>query len=225
MTSDGDNESIITFGRSVNLGSSNAQLRFGNNNISFPESTEQSLDIINYDTGNLNFYLNPGGAGTGSFNWFKPSLGKIMTLTSSGNLGINDSSPTSRLSVVGDAQVSGATTIGGATSIGGNLVVSGNSTLNQTIINGNVGILTNSPAYNLQVGRNPSSSNGVGISSLGNIIASGNIIAQNSSISGVVTSINGFTSNVGNSPVQISVSGNTIIFTVAGIGATYLTLS
>lgn len=219
LTSDGTNQSIITFGRSVNLTSNNAQLRFGNTNVSFPESTEQSLDIINYDTGNINFYLNPGGAGTGSFNWFKPSLGKIMTLTSSGNLGINSDSPTSRLSVSGNVQVSGTATIGT------NLVVNGNSTFNQTIFNNNVGILTSSPSYNFQVGRNPTTSSGVGISSSGTITASSTIIAQNLNVSGVVTATNGFMSDAGGSPVQISVSGNTIVLSVAGIGVTYLTLS
>lgn len=125
LTSDGSNSSIITFGRSVTLSSNNAQLRFGNTSGTFPDSTQQSLDVINYDTGNLNFYLNPGGAGTGSFNWFKPSLSKSMTLTSSGNLGINSNSPSSRLSVVGDAHVSGATTVG-------ILTVNQSLTVNQT---------------------------------------------------------------------------------------------
>lgn len=112
LTSDGSNSSIITFGRNVNLSTSNAQLRFGNTNGTYPSSTEQSLDIINYDTGNLNFYLNPGGSGTGSYNWFRPSLGLIMTLTSTGNLGINSSSPSSRLSVIGNATISGVATVG-----------------------------------------------------------------------------------------------------------------
>lgn len=112
LTSDGSNSSIITFGRSVNLSTNNAQLRFGNTSGTYPSSTQQSLDIINYDTGNLNFYLNPGGSGTGSYNWFKPSLGLIMTLTSTGNLGINSSSPSDKLSVVGDASISGVATVG-----------------------------------------------------------------------------------------------------------------
>jgi hypothetical protein len=114
LTSDGTNSSIITFGRSVTITSSstNGQLRFGNTSGSYPDSTEQSVDLINYDTGNLNFYLNPGGSGTGSFNWFKSGISKIMTLSSSGNLGINSSSPTSKLSVVGDAAISGVATVG-----------------------------------------------------------------------------------------------------------------
>lgn len=114
LTSDGSNSSTITFGRSVNItsNSTNGQLRFGNTSGSYPDSTQQSVDIINYDTGNLNFYLNPGGSGTGSFNWFKSGISKIMTLSSSGNLGINSSSPSSRLSVVGDVNISGVVTVG-----------------------------------------------------------------------------------------------------------------
>ena len=132
LTSNGSNSSIITLGRNVNIsvGSSNAQLRFGNTSGSYPSSTEQSFDIINYDIGNLNFYLNPGGSATAAFNWFKPNLGKSMTLTSSGNLGIGSDSPTSTLSVVGNANISGVTTSGsfignGVIPIGGIIMWSG----------------------------------------------------------------------------------------------------
>ena len=41
---------------------------------------------------------------------------------------------------------------------------------------------------------------------------------------GIVTAANGFTSGTG-TPVQISVVGSTLTFTVAGIGSTSLTLS
>jgi len=136
LTSDGSNASIITFGRSVNITSSstNGQIRFGNTNISYQDSTEQSVDIINYDVGNLNFYLNPGGSGTGSYNWYKSGLSKIMTLNSSGNLGINSASPSSRLSVVGNAAISGVATVGVLTAtnatVSGSLNVPGTAYIN-----------------------------------------------------------------------------------------------
>ena len=57
LTSDGSNSSILTLGRSGTPTSNNGQLRFGNTNGTYSYSTEQSLDPINYDTGNLNFYL------------------------------------------------------------------------------------------------------------------------------------------------------------------------
>jgi hypothetical protein len=239
LTSDGSNPSIITFGRSVTLTSSNAQLRFGNTNLSFPSSTEQSLDVINYDTGNLNFYLNPGGSGAGSYNWFKPSLGLSMTLNgTTGNLGINSASPSSRLSVVGDAQVSGAATIS-------NLTVQSTSTLSNVRSSGTVGIATNNPIYTLQVGNNPSLSNGVGISSSGNMRLSGIItagtvdsttiqttyISNNGNIkntgdinaAGIMTALGGF--STGDVPVQITVSGNDLIFTIIDVGSVILTLT
>jgi len=227
LTSDGSNSSTITFGRNVNLTTSNAQLRFGNTNPSFLYSTEQSLDIINYDTGNLNFYLNPGGSGTGSYNWFKPSLGIIMTLNGvTGNLGINSISPSSRLSVVGDAHVSGVVT-------SENLKVNGNTNLGITNLSGNlitsekIGINTSNPLYALQVGNNPSISNGIGISSSGNVYVSGIITSKSINVqdinsTGIITST-GFDSGYGIFNVQIL--SNTIIFNVPGVGSTSLTLS
>jgi hypothetical protein len=228
ITSDGSNSSIITFGRSVTLTTNNAQLRFGNTSPTYLYSTEQSLDIINYDTGNLNFYLNPGGSGTGSYNWFKPSLGLIMTLNGvTGNLGINSASPSSRLSVVGDAHVSGSTTVGNLNVTGSftptNLSVSGNSTFS-----GTVGISTNNPLTALQVGNNPAVSNGVGISSSGNITASGTISASqinssNISATGIITATNGFSCGLGE--FTFYVTGTELIITVPGVGSTTLTLS
>lgn len=220
LTSDGSNSSTITFGRNVSIASSNAQLRFGNTNGTYPFSTEQSLDVINYDTGNLNFYLNPGGSGTGSYNWFKSSLSKIMTLTSSGNLGIGSDSPTSTLSVSGSAYISGVTTTGALT-VNGALTPSSLSVSGTSVLTGTVGVATASPLYTLQVGNNPTTSNGVGISSSGSIVVSGNMTIA----SGIVTAPNGFTSGIGiTNPVKITVFGNTLTFTVAGVGATSLTL-
>lgn len=240
LTSDGSNSSTITFGRSATSTSNNGQLRYGNTSGTFPESTEQSLDLINYGNGNVNFYNNPGGVGVGSFSWFNPSLSKIMTLTSSGNLGINSISPTSRLSVVGNAQISGVTTLT-------NLTVLEFSTFNQNaVFNRKVAISTSSGLYDFQIGNDPTSSSGVGISSSGNIIASGTITCASATVnsglvysengftspsggltvSGIVTASNGFTSG-NNNPVQIIVDAitNELIFTVVGIGSTTLTLA
>jgi len=216
LTSDNSNSSIITLGRNIITTTNNGQIRFGNTDGTYLYSTEQSLDIINYDTGNLNFYLNPGGAGTGSYNWFKPSLGIIMTLTSSGNLGINSITPTSRLSIVGDAHISGVTTITGA--VTSNSIITGNGTFRNK-----VGIFTDSPFYDVQVGQNPLIQSGVGISSDGNLVASGKITSNNVSVSGIITSTGGFTSGVGTA-VQISVTDSQLTFTVPGVGSTVLTL-
>lgn len=226
LTSDGSNHSIITFGRSVSLTTNNAQLRFGNTDGTYSYSTEQSLDLINYDTGNFNFYLNPGGAGTGSYNWFKPSLGLIMTLTSSGNLGINSSNPSNRLSVVGNAHIAGVATVTGNL-ISGNLTAS-SVTSGSGTFNNKVGIFTGSPTYDLQVGNNPVSSSGVGISSAGDLktsgeVASSKVTTTNIVASGIITSTGGFTSGTG-SPVKISVAGSQITLTIPGFGSTVLTV-
>ena len=82
-------------------------------------------------------------------------------------------------------------------------------------INGNVGVATNNALYTLQVGSNPATSNGVGISSTGDIITSG-----------IITATNGFTSGIGvTNPVKISVLGNQLTFIVNGVGSATLTLS
>ena len=223
LTSDGSYESTITFGRNINFSANNAQIRFGNTNLAYPSSTEQSLDIINYDTGNINFYLNPGGAGTGSFIWFKPSLAKSMVLTSSGNLGINSDSPNNTLSVVGTADISGNVQVGGGLTVTGNLTPNNLTVSGNTVLSGTVGIATNNPVYTLQVGSNPSLSSGVGISSTGNIIASGTLTVPNINSIGIITATNGFISGIGTA-VQISTIGNKLFFTVAGVGQTSLTL-
>ena len=228
LTSDNSNSSIITFGRNVNLTTNNAQFRFGNTNPSYSYSTEQSLDIINYDTGNINFYLNPGGAGTGSYNWFRPSLGRLMTLTSSGNLGINSDSPTSTLSVGGNVTVSGVATITGNITVGSistlpSISVSGNS-----ILSGNVGISTNTSAYSLQVGGNPTLSNGVGIGSTGNIIASNSITGKSGTFtdslnvtSGNITASNLLTANTGKFNLSLTSDNITVSETLTVKNASF----
>ena len=207
LTSDGTNPSTITFGRDVNETVNNAQIRFGNTNISYPLSTDESLDIINYDAGNLNFYLNPGGSGTGDFNWISPSLSRMMILTSSGNLGINSINPSDKLSVQGNVYISGVATVGNSFTVN-DLNVS-----SDLILEGKLGVSTNSTpsSYDLQVGGNPSTE-GVGITSSGNIVASGNITA-----SGDITA-SGFVASSGN----ITASGD---LSVTNISANEISLS
>ena len=106
-------EAIVAVGRDITLTGSNGALRFGNTSGLYPSSTTKSLDIINYDTGNLNYYLHYGaaGVGTGNFNWlYGPDSSNIssplMTLTYGGNLGIGVTNPTSKLQVSGNVSVS-----------------------------------------------------------------------------------------------------------------------
>ena len=53
----------------------------------------------------------------------------------------------------------------------------------------------------------------------------GNTSLETLNVSGVTTSQGGFTSGIGvTNPVQITVSGNVLTFTVVGVGSTSLTL-
>ena len=57
------------------------------------------------------------------------------------------------------------------------------------------------------------------------VTVTGTTFTNNLSVSGVTTSVGGFTSGIGvTDPVQITVSGNVLTFTVAGVGSTSLTL-
>jgi len=218
VTSDGSNEAIITLGRSTTPSIDNGQIRFGHGNTlgSYPYSTDESLDIINYDTGNLNFYLNPSGLGT-AFNWLRTGSDIIMKLTSSGNLGINSDSPAEKLDVGGNIVASG--------SITGNTIVKDGGTSSQFLkADGSV----DSSTYLTTTG-DGSSLTGI----ITSIVAGDNITATTNSgittisstqnFAGIVTATQGFTSGTGGA-VIISVSGSILTFTVGGI-STSLTLS
>lgn len=63
-------------------------IRFGGNAPSSPLSGVNDLDVVNFDVGNLNFYLhegNPAGGTTGSFRWIDGQLDLVMAeLTNTG---------------------------------------------------------------------------------------------------------------------------------------------
>ena len=86
-----DSASIITLGRGAPTETTSGAIRFGNSLGSFPYSSSKSLDVINYDTGNVNFYLEAGtaGVGTGDFHWHRrKNTSRLMSLTYECNLGI-----------------------------------------------------------------------------------------------------------------------------------------
>ena len=93
-----------TNGMSTHSGS----LRYGNeSNESAPYSTRRSLDLINYDSGNINFYLNSNSISVGetgsAFYWHKGfNSSRLMTLTGiGGSLGVGTTLPLTKLHVVG----------------------------------------------------------------------------------------------------------------------------
>jgi hypothetical protein len=135
-------EAIVAVGRSTGLTGSNGALIFGNTAGIYPYSTEKTLDIVNYDTGNLNHYLHYGstGVGTGNFNWlYGPDASNpLMSLTYQGNLGIGVTDPTNKLEVLGNSSFTNNVFIAGNVDISGNLTVNGDVFLDEAELNVNV---------------------------------------------------------------------------------------
>ena len=120
-------ESQMVLGNSSAITGTNAAIRYNSNNASFPFSsgTPQSLDIINYGKGSINFYLEAGtvGLGTGDINFIRRSnFDELMTLTYGGRLGIGVTVPTDNLHVVGTSTVTGNSFAGGNISAGNNII-------------------------------------------------------------------------------------------------------
>lgn len=128
--------SAITIGSSVAINGDNAQIRYANNSISFPYSTHNSLDFINYGDGNINCYLQSGapGIGTGDFHWHNNDS-VMMSLTYEGNLGLGITNPSQRLNVQGISTFSDDAFFSGDVFISGNLTI---SSLNVSSMNTNV---------------------------------------------------------------------------------------
>ena len=90
-----------------------------------------TFDIVNNDTGDLNFILDAdSNSGTGDIRFLKTTSEK-MRLTNDGKLGIAITNPSHQLHVVGTSTVTGNTFIGGNLSIGGTF--SGKLALGQTL--------------------------------------------------------------------------------------------
>ena len=234
LTSDSE-YSVITFGENVSAVSDNGQIRYGYGNAlgDAQYSTEQSLDIINRGTDNLNFYLNPSGLGT-AFNWLTNASTRAMVLTRSGNLGINSTSPSDRLVVGGDASITGdLSVVGSGKSITTQKIVKvGGSSTEFLKADGSVDnssyMLVGTALTTVQQDTAPRlggtlNTNGQLITGIGTISLNGKISSSRANISGITTSQNGFTSGVGTA-VTISVVGSTLTFNVVGVGSTSLTL-
>ena len=153
-------ESTITVGTSESNLGSNAQIRYGNRTGSLVYSNDQSLDIINNGSGNINSYLQSGssGIGTGSFFWHK-GANRLMALTYEGNLGIGKTDPTEKLNVQGTSFFSDAATFDDNVTINGNLTATfiGNlsNSLSSVVVNvedkvleGNVNTTTGISTFN-----------------------------------------------------------------------------
>ena len=119
----------LSIGRETgNSDTNNAEFRYGKESAGSPYSSAQSLDILNYGTGNFNYHLSANNAGAvdGDFHWHKGiNNSRLMTLTGiGGSLGIGITNPSTTLHVIGQATVSGNVVLGG------DLDVTGNAALN-----------------------------------------------------------------------------------------------
>ena len=129
----------ISVGNSVGAGNSSAVLRFGN--------SVGVLDIINNDVGDIKTIIHAGtGAGsTGNFKWiYGQSNAERMTLTYDGNLGINDTTPSQKLSVGGGVTITGSAHINGNVTVDGNITgtISYPLLINGTNLNNTAGVTT-----------------------------------------------------------------------------------
>ena len=120
----------VTSGGTSGLSTFYGLVKYGNESGSFGYSTRRSVDLLNYDSGNVNFYLDAGsiGANVGDFHWLKATGGPLMTFTNGGKLGIGITIPQQAL------HVSGASTITGNSFFGSNLNVKSNLTVNGNVI-------------------------------------------------------------------------------------------
>tara|TARA_A100000172_G_scaffold80242_2_gene69230 strand:+ start:5539 stop:7518 length:1980 start_codon:yes stop_codon:yes gene_type:complete len=187
-------------GGASGLSSHFGSLRYGNESGGSPYSTRRSLDLINTDSGNINYYINANDlSNTGNFHWHKGfNTNRLMTLTGiGGSLGIGITLPSSTLHVLGDANVSAGATFGGDIFVAGDVSITGS-------IEGNVaGNLTGNLTGNVNAAS--------GISTFTNISAGivtvTSIKTDNIGIQTVVGS-NPIELNSGNNKVFISASGN-----------------
>ena len=120
----------VTSGGTSGLSTFYGLVKYGNESGSFGYSTRRSVDLLNYDSGNVNFYLDAGSIGlnTGDFHWHKATGGPLMTLAYDGKLGIGITLPQQAL------HVSGASTITGNSFFGSNLNVKTNLTVGGNVI-------------------------------------------------------------------------------------------
>ena len=130
------NNAVITLGRANSATGNNGAIGFGKVSGSFPYSDANSLDILNYGIGNINFYLEAGtpGVSTGNFYWHRRgNYNRLMTLTNSGQLSIGGTQPTTTLQVVGTSTVTNKAYFGNDVEVAGDVTTQGLSVTSLSI--------------------------------------------------------------------------------------------
>lgn len=125
ITSDTSSASITVGREPGTSNTNNAEFRYGGGG-GFALSNAQSLDIVNYGTGNFNYYLsaNNAGAAAGDYVWHKgANSSQLMSLTKDGNLGIGITNPSHKLDVQGISTFTGNAHFESNVTIDGNLTV------------------------------------------------------------------------------------------------------
>ena len=166
----------VTSGGTSGLSTFYGLVKYGNESGSFGYSTRRSVDLLNYDSGNVNFYLDAGsiGANVGDFHWHKATGGPLMTFTNGGKLGIGITIPQQALHVSGASTITGNSFFGSNLNVksnltvGGNVIVDGTTTFNGSItgdlLTGNVYSTSGVSTFaKLRVTGSNSNFNGVGI--------------------------------------------------------------
>ena len=118
-------------------------VRYGNeeDTTTYGYSTRRSLDLVNEDSGNLNFYINYNNKSdipTGDFRWFKGTAPKMTLVANTGNLGIGETDPVEKLHVAGIITTTSALFVATNLSVKGNLQMTGANSSITGNLNGNV---------------------------------------------------------------------------------------
>ena len=120
-------------GGTNNLSTRHGELSYGIEGGLNSYASRRSLNLVNTDNGNINFYLDSNniGVNTGNFFWHKSNT-QLMALTNDGKLGIGITNPDTALHVPGTAK------FGSDVSILNDLTVTNNLTVQSGTITANV---------------------------------------------------------------------------------------
>jgi hypothetical protein len=198
-------ESLVSLGSTTSLAENSGGIRYNNPNTAFSYSLYESLDLINFGNGNVNYYLQAGtaGVGTGDFHWHHTGSNNLMTLTYGGSLGIGKTDPTARLEVTGltstsDLFVQTSVEVGGNIAVDGDISVPGTGSSITTraiyIEDGSAGLLNPDGTEIIPApGQNFNSFNITGVSTVGDLFVDGRLSIDDDHLTGGGLSINPIT--------------------------------